>query len=546
MTPPTEDELSDAWQEGDDGGVESLSPRDRDDYLIWDFILGWEMNGLSGHLFNRAPDFDGLRATVAAMRRRGLPELAEIVGEAVDLFARYDEDRLAAVDDVGRDVRPARPWRANGNAGRPPAGTEWGRPLRAAVMTAGGCGTVGGEPRRAPGDGTAPPPVPVACPPMPATAPRPAAASRPAADRPPARDEPDRPAAVEFLARFLKSPRTVGAVLPSGGHLAAAMLDSVDWDAADCVLEFGPGTGPFTRLVPDRLRDGGRFLAVERDPAFAARLRRDLPHVDVACADILEVQSELDARGLPPADAILCGLPWAAFPPGLQHALMDATLGVLAPGGTFATFAYIHGTVLPAGRRLRGLLGERFAEVRTSRVVWRNAPAGAGLPLREVTPHRRVKRPRGADSEARAASSSSRVISDRPKMPRARARSYSDPVGNRSRSAGGAGLGAPPGSRRAGGRVAGAAGGAATIRGGTRGENAGRRARATRRGERSGRQLPRRPARGGRAAAGRSPGSGRDPARAVTTGATAPAAGVTGSAPAGGRGFSAVGGGCGR
>lgn len=199
------------------------------------------------------------------------------------------------------------------------------------------------------------------------TAPRPAAADPSAAGN-------SKPAAVEFLGRFLKSPRAVGAVLPSGGRLAGAMLDSVDWDAARCVLEFGPGTGPFTRLVPDRLHADGRFLAVERDPAFAARLRRELPHVDVACADVTDVASELAARDLPPADAILCGLPWAAFPEDLQTRLMAATLAALAPGGTFATFAYVQGTVLPAGRRLRALLEAHFTRVRTSSVVWRNAP----------------------------------------------------------------------------------------------------------------------------------------------------------------------------
>ena len=201
---------------------------------------------------------------------------------------------------------------------------------------------------------------------MTVAAPRPPAATPPAAAA--------KPAAVEFLGRFLKSPRTVGAILPSGEKLAEAMLDSVDWDAARCVLEFGPGTGPFTRRVPGRLHADGRFLAVERDPQFAARLRRELPHVDVACADVCEVGRELAARNLPPADAILCGLPWAAFPPDLQTRLMTATVGALAEGGTFATFAYVQGTILPAGRRLRGLLGAHFTTVRTSRVVWRNAP----------------------------------------------------------------------------------------------------------------------------------------------------------------------------
>ena len=182
------------------------------------------------------------------------------------------------------------------------------------------------------------------------------------------------PAAVQFLARFCRHPRTVGAVLPSSRFLAEAMLDSVDWGAADCVLEFGPGTGPFTRFVPRRLRPGARFLAVERDPAFVARLRRDLPEVDVACADVTAVGEELRTRDLGPADAILCGLPWAAFPEELQNRLMTATVEHLKPGGSFATFAYVQGAVLPAGRRFRALLGERFSAVAASPVVWRNAP----------------------------------------------------------------------------------------------------------------------------------------------------------------------------
>ncbi|QDT15120.1 class I SAM-dependent methyltransferase [Alienimonas californiensis] len=182
------------------------------------------------------------------------------------------------------------------------------------------------------------------------------------------------PAAVQFLARFARSPRTVGAVLPSSRFLAEAMLDSVNWDAAECVLEFGPGTGPFTRFVPDRLKPDARFLAVERDPAFVARLQRELPHVDVAHADVTDAAGELKRRDLGPADAILCGLPWAAFPPELQNRLMTATLDCLKPGGSFATFAYVQGALLPAGRRFRALLDERFSHVGASPVVWRNAP----------------------------------------------------------------------------------------------------------------------------------------------------------------------------
>jgi phospholipid N-methyltransferase len=71
---------------------------------------------------------------------------------------------------------------------------------------------------------------------------------------------------------------------------------------------------------------------------------------------------------------VLSGLPWASFPEELQLKLMDAVCEALAPKGVFATFAYLQGTLLPAGKRFGKTLESRFSEVRKSPVVWRNLP----------------------------------------------------------------------------------------------------------------------------------------------------------------------------
>jgi phospholipid N-methyltransferase len=73
-------------------------------------------------------------------------------------------------------------------------------------------------------------------------------------------------------------------------------------------------------------------------------------------------------------DAIICGLPWASFPPSLQSDIMDAMLEVLVPGGQFATFAYWQGVILPAGLRFHRRLRGTFSSVHRSRTVWRNLP----------------------------------------------------------------------------------------------------------------------------------------------------------------------------
>lgn len=89
MTP--DDRLTDVFDRGLRDGVEFLSPTDREFFRIQDFIIEYEMGGMSSYFYNRLPDRDRILAAVAAMRRHGLPELAALLAEAAELFAGYVE-----------------------------------------------------------------------------------------------------------------------------------------------------------------------------------------------------------------------------------------------------------------------------------------------------------------------------------------------------------------------------------------------------------------------------------------------------------------------
>ena len=82
----------------------------------------------------------------------------------------------------------------------------------------------------------------------------------------------------------------------------------------------------------------------------------------------------LEQTGQTHADVILSGLPWASFPNWLQDEILNAILVSLPEGGSFATFAYLQGMLLPAGIRFRKKLNSFFRKVETSPVVWRNIP----------------------------------------------------------------------------------------------------------------------------------------------------------------------------
>jgi len=180
--------------------------------------------------------------------------------------------------------------------------------------------------------------------------------------------------ALTFLRSFISQPVKVGAIAPSSRYLAEQMVLSVDWSTAKAVVEYGPGTGVFTQRISECLRPGSKFFAIEQSSELAQRTRSRCPGVQVHCDSVANVENLCRQEGIEQVDAILCGLPWAAFPESLQRECFDAMLRVLKPGGQFATFAYWQGVVLPAGQRFSKLLRSTFSEVRRSPTVWRNLP----------------------------------------------------------------------------------------------------------------------------------------------------------------------------
>jgi phosphatidylethanolamine/phosphatidyl-N-methylethanolamine N-methyltransferase len=177
-----------------------------------------------------------------------------------------------------------------------------------------------------------------------------------------------------FLRQFVQSPRTVGAVLPSSAALAHAMLAPIDFARAQVIVEFGPGTGAFTREIAARLAPGCRYLGIELNPSFVRQLGGEFPRLAFVHGSVAELPHILSGQGIQAIDAIICGLPWATLPISLQNTVFAAMERALVPGGVFVTFGYLQSLVLPGAQALRRRLRRGFAEVRRSPVVWRNVP----------------------------------------------------------------------------------------------------------------------------------------------------------------------------
>lgn len=178
-----------------------------------------------------------------------------------------------------------------------------------------------------------------------------------------------------FLREFVRSPGRTGAVAPSSPHLAAEIVRQAGVRKAKTIVEFGPGTGSFTREILKQKSPSAFFVGIEANPRLAEKLKMQLPEAYIVADSAEHTLSILHDNNLSSADCIVSGLPWAAFPTELQDKLLDATVNSLCPGGRFATFAYLQGFLLPSGQRFRKRLRETFSKVYPSRIIWRNLPA---------------------------------------------------------------------------------------------------------------------------------------------------------------------------
>lgn len=176
-----------------------------------------------------------------------------------------------------------------------------------------------------------------------------------------------------FAQALVRSPREVGAIAPSSALLAERLATVVPRRRDAVVVELGAGTGAVTTKIDQRRSPESTFLVFERNPRLAEQLTRLAPTAHVA-DDARDLRKQLASTGCTAADAIVCGLPWAIFSAQEHDELLSAITDVLAPGGVFTTFAYVHALVLPQARRFRDELTARFDEVLPTRAVLRNLP----------------------------------------------------------------------------------------------------------------------------------------------------------------------------
>lgn len=145
-----------------------------------------------------------------------------------------------------------------------------------------------------------------------------------------------------FLKGFLGSPNGVASMVPSSHWLEQRVVKAAGLAQARCVIELGPGTGGTTRALLRAMPTQGRLLAIELNPGFHAHVKKVVrdPRLHVELGSAEDIGAFLAARHLPPADAVISGIPFSTMPHEVGDRIAQAVAAHLAPGGRFVAYQW--------------------------------------------------------------------------------------------------------------------------------------------------------------------------------------------------------------
>lgn len=177
-----------------------------------------------------------------------------------------------------------------------------------------------------------------------------------------------------ILTAFFRNPARTGTIAPSSPGLARAMISGLVVEPDQTIVEFGPGTGPFTAEIRRILPKPACYLGVEIEPKLVRLLRERYPELRVVEGSAEHAPRYLAEAGRSRVRAVICGLPFASLPPVTQDGVISAFDRLIGPGDEVRTFQYVHSFALPATMRFLRRMHAVFGPHTRHAVVLRNLP----------------------------------------------------------------------------------------------------------------------------------------------------------------------------
>ena len=128
-------------------------------------------------------------------------------------------------------------------------------------------------------------------------------------------------------------------MLPTSRRAVSDMLDLARIPDARLVVEFGAGSGVYTRELLRRMGPEARLIAFEVDEGLVAGMRAELddPRLQLVAGSAEDVERYLDGAQV---DVLVSALPFTSLPGEVRRRVLDLSPKILGPRGVMLVLQY--------------------------------------------------------------------------------------------------------------------------------------------------------------------------------------------------------------
>lgn len=139
---------------------------------------------------------------------------------------------------------------------------------------------------------------------------------------------------------FLKD-KHIGSIVSSSRFAVDRICKKLDFSGRKVIVEYGPGTGVFTRMLLERMGPASKLILIETNKEMISILRqiRD-PRVFIFNDTAENVEEILHQCGEETADYVISGIPFSFIKKEDKHKILGNTRKVLASNGSFVVYQY--------------------------------------------------------------------------------------------------------------------------------------------------------------------------------------------------------------
>ena len=134
----------------------------------------------------------------------------------------------------------------------------------------------------------------------------------------------------------------MGAIAPSSKYLTKKMMGNLSLSEANLVVEFGPGTGVFTKKILELIGPKTKLVVIEINTSFYDNLKQQLsdPRLTLINGSATDLSLYLKQLKLHKADVIISSLPLAVLPSFLRNRIVLSASDSLSKKGKYVQFQY--------------------------------------------------------------------------------------------------------------------------------------------------------------------------------------------------------------